>query len=147
MQQVIERTAQLIEKRGSGTKKPMNEGPMRKRIRVLVVDDEDTLRRTTALLVKTSGHTPIEARNGLDAIKVLEKEKVDMIITDFNMPLMDGEELIIRIKKMDPSIPIAVVTATEDRDVIPRLLSIGACTVIKKPFSFEDIKEVIERNI
>jgi DNA-binding NtrC family response regulator len=147
MHQVIERTALPIEKRGSEVKKPIIEGPMKKRIRILVVDDCDALRRTTALLVKESGYSPIEARNGLEAIKVFEKEKVDMIITDFNMPMMNGEGLILSIKKINPSIPIAVVTATEDRDVIPRLLSIGACKVIKKPFSFEQIQEVIERNV
>lgn len=147
MQQVSERTVQPIEKRGSGERKPISEGPIKKKIRILVVDDSHTLRRTIALLIKAAGYSPIEARNGLDAIKVFEKEKVDMIITDLNMPMMDGEDLILSIKRINPLIPIAVVTASEDEKIKPRLLSIGACRVIKKPFSFEDIKEVIERNV
>ncbi len=136
-----------MEKKSSKKQKPMGEGPMRKGLVVLVVDDEDTLRRITALLVRTSGHTPIEARDGIEAIKVVERKKVDIIITDLNMPGMDGEDLILDMKKRDPEIPIVVVTANEENNVVTRLLSIGACKVIKKPFSFEDIKGAIEENV
>jgi len=147
MHQVIERTAQPIDKKGNGTKKPMDEGPMRKHVRVLVVDDCHSLRRTMALLIRSAGYTAIEAINGAEAIKIAKVEKVDMIITDLNMPVMDGEDLILHMKKIDPTIPIAVVTANEEKDVEPRLLGIGACKVIKKPFTAEDIQGVIERNV
>ncbi|GEM_PF-996395 len=147
MQQVIERAGRPIEKKGNGPKNPMNEGPMRKQVRILVVDDCHSLRRTIALLIRSAGHTAIEAINGAEAIEIAKREKVDMIITDFNMPVMGGEDLILHMKRIDPTIPIAVVTANEDRDVEPRLLGIGACKVIKKPFTSEDIQGVIERNV
>lgn len=89
-----------------------------------------------------------EARSGLEALKVLPLENFALIITDINMPDVNGLELINFIKKTDTfkSIPIIIISTERSEEDVRRGLSLGADAYITKPFGPEDIMEKV-RNI
>jgi len=80
---------------------------------ILVVDDADYIRRLVAIILKMEGYTVLEAGNGKEALDTLEKTRIDMIITDLNMPVMDGIELVnvLRSKPAFKHIPVVMLTS------------------------------------
>ena len=105
-------------------------------VRFLIVDDSATMRQMLALQLKQfRGAKFVEAVNGVDAVKKLQSEKVDIVLTDINMPLMDGLKLVgfIRQNADLKDLPIVIITtkgADEDRD---RGLALGANAYVAKP--------------
>ena len=106
-------------------------------LRALVVEDSPTMRQLIVLaLRKLPGLEVVEANDGVDALKTLASGQVDIVITDINMPIMDGLKLVKRIRAADgayATIPIIIITtegADEDR---VRALALGANTYITKP--------------
>ena len=102
----------------------------------LVVEDSPTMRQLIAFALKRfKGARVIEAADGVDALKKLQTEKVQMILTDINMPIMDGLKLVTLIRQ-NPSLkgmPIVIITtegAAEDRE---RGMALGANAYISKP--------------
>ena len=105
-------------------------------VRFLVVDDSATMRQMLSLQLKQfKGARITEAANGLDAVKKLQSEKFDIVLTDINMPMMDGLKLVGLIRQNPDwkSLPIIIITtkgADEDRD---RGLALGANAYVAKP--------------
>ncbi len=102
----------------------------------LVVEDSPTMRQLIAFALKRfKGARVVEAADGVDALKKLQTEKIHMILTDINMPIMDGLKLVTLIRQ-NPSLktlPIVIITtegASEDRE---RGLALGANAYISKP--------------
>jgi two-component system chemotaxis response regulator CheY len=102
----------------------------------LVVEDSPTMRQLIAFALKRfKGARVIEAADGVDALKKLQTEKVQMILTDINMPIMDGLKLVTLVRQ-NPSLkgmPIVIITtegAAEDRE---RGMALGANAYISKP--------------
>lgn len=91
----------------------------------------------------------MEASNGQEALKVLGAEWVDAILTDINMPVMDGEELLRNLAADDllRSIPSIVISTDATESRIARLLSLGAQGYVTKPFAPEDLREELERTL
>lgn len=111
---------------------------------LLVVDDQKEIRNFIADSVQEYG-TVKQASNGKEALKLLEKESVDLIITDLMMPWLDGFDLIEEIKKSDKlkAIPIIVISArTSEKDRL-RILDHGVNNIIAKPFSTEELRKRI----
>ena len=81
--------------------------------RILLVDDEEPLRAVVRMLLELDGHQVTEASNGAEALSLFNMGEFDLVITDFQMPVMKGNELATRIKQFDPSLPILMVTASE----------------------------------
>jgi two-component system chemotaxis response regulator CheY len=106
---------------------------------ILIVDDSPAMRRVVRRVVDISGvdvGTFLEAGNGLEALVVLRAEWVDLIMTDINMPAMDGEELLLEVRK-DPAlttIPVLVVSTDSSEGRAKQMLSLGADGYISKPF-------------
>ncbi|KJU85408.1 Chemotaxis protein CheY [Candidatus Magnetobacterium bavaricum] len=87
-------------------------------MKIMIVDDDKTTRKILGLYLISSGYEPVYAENGLDAIEKLAYNEVDFILTDLNMPYMDGLELT-KTLRADPSfkyVPIMLIT-TEDDDI------------------------------
>src|ERR1035438_6733094 len=80
--------------------------PLRKRI--LLVDDQPSVREAISLLLSLDEHTVIEAGDGVEALNVFGREQFDLVITDFEMPNMKGNELARRIKQLSPAQPIVI---------------------------------------
>ncbi len=116
------------------------------KVSVLVVDDSDTVRREIVHTLKEKSIFSVyhEAMDGLQGFKVLLKHKVDIILCDVDMPMMDGFKFISMVKSRDEfrNIPIILLTGKEDRDSKIRGLEQGASDYITKPF---DTGELVAR--
>jgi two-component system, chemotaxis family, chemotaxis protein CheY len=116
--------------------------------KVLVVEDSPTMRQLIVFALKRlRGLSIVEANDGVDGLKKIAAEKFDLILTDINMPIMDGLKLVSLVRN-DPNhraIPIVVITtegASEDRE---RALALGANDYITKPIQTNKIIEVSRR--
>jgi two-component system chemotaxis response regulator CheY len=116
----------------------------------LVVEDSPTMRQLiTFALKRIPGSKVIEANDGIDALKKLSTQKFDIILTDINMPIMDGLKLVSMVRN-DPvhkAIPIVIITtegADEDRK---RGLALGANAYIAKPIQTADLLSVVNQII
>ncbi|MBS1192252.1 MAG: cheY40H-4 [Nitrospirae bacterium] len=116
----------------------------------LVVEDSPTMRQLiTFALKRIPGSRIVEANDGIDALKKLSSQKFDIILTDINMPIMDGLKLVSMVRN-DPvhrAIPIIIITtegADEDRK---RGLALGANAYIAKPIQTADLLSVVNEII
>ncbi|RME00946.1 MAG: response regulator [Calditrichaeota bacterium] len=116
-------------------------------MKFLAVDDSPTMRRIVANTLRRIGYDDIvEAANGKDALAKLYSEKIDFIITDWNMPEMDGLEFIQAIKSDDnyKELPILMITTRGVKDDILEAMKAGVSSYIVKPFTPQTLKEKIE---
>lgn len=117
-------------------------------MKVLVVDDFATMRRILRNILKQIGFKNIiEADDGKSALKELKKEKVDLILCDWNMPEMSGIELLKNIKSDNElkGIPFVMVTAEAQKDNIVDAVKSGVSNYIVKPFTAETITEKLNK--
>jgi len=115
-------------------------------VNILIVDDSLPMRSVIIKTIKASGFGTADfyqAPDGIKALEVLRSEWIDLVVTDYNMPDMNGAELIIEMKKDDElrTIPIIVVTTEGSHKKIQEFSEIGANGYVKKPFSPEIIRE------
>ncbi|MCL4458278.1 MAG: response regulator [Nitrospirae bacterium] len=114
-------------------------------MKILVVDDDKTTRKLLSLYLKGKGYEVVTAENGLDAIEKVGTESVNFILTDMNMPYMDGIEFTKNIKS-DPalkSIPIVMVTTEADEDERERAFKAGVDEYLVKPVNAEQVTEAV----
>jgi two-component system chemotaxis response regulator CheY len=114
-------------------------------VNILVVDDSLPMRSVIIKTIKVSGYGSanfLQASNGREAIKTLEEQWVDLVITDYNMPGMDGMELISEMKQDETlrSIPVLVVTTEGSQMRVEEFIKKGAAGYIQKPFTPEVIR-------
>ncbi len=112
---------------------------------VLIVDDSSTMRSVIKKIIKVSGFDVgnfLEAGDGLEALEVLQRDWVDLVLSDINMPNMNGLELIGKMADDDmlKSIPVVMVTTEGSEEKVAKSKELGAAGYIKKPFLPEDIK-------
>ena len=115
---------------------------------ILVVDDSPTTRSLIASnLSETGDYDVIEAASGFEALKVLPSRKVDLIITDINMPDINGLELIsfVRENPIYRNIPTMIVTTEDSEEDRKRGMELGAREYVIKPFTVEDLQEAVKR--
>lgn len=113
--------------------------------KILVVDDSPTIRKFMTIALKVKGFEIISASDGMEALELLPNTKVDLIITDLNMPNIDGFNLISRIRSNEAytNTPIIVMSNLSDNEDIERALQLGANSYIIKPFDQNSIiKEI-----
>ncbi len=113
--------------------------------RILVVDDEEDVRGTLSEMIEGLDYQVIAAENGKEALERIKTEKIDLIITDLSMPKMNGLELIVNSKQINPNIPIAVISAFGNVENTTYALTRGAFSFIAKPFKISQIKELIRK--
>ncbi|WP_291983009.1 response regulator [Luteitalea sp.] len=116
-------------------------------MRFLVVDDSTTMRRIIINTLKKLGYTEIvEAGNGREGIEKVSEGTVDLIITDWNMPEMNGIEFIRALRGMEgkQSLPVLMVTTNAAKDDIVEALRAGVNNYVVKPFTPDTIKEKID---
>ncbi|ANI92925.1 response regulator [Dietzia timorensis] len=115
------------------------------RLRLLVVDDQELLRRGLRMLLESTGDAEVvgEARDGHEALGLLETLDVDAIITDAVMPGMGGAELIAACSERFPGVPVVVVTTFDTTDVVASVLDAGAAGLLLKDTSPEKIVDAV----
>ena len=111
--------------------------------RILVVDDKDYIRSLLVDILGEWGYETGSAVDGLDAIDKVERSRWDLIISDMDMPGLDGMELLERLKSIYPSIPVILMSGRRMRDREKIARSIGAVGFMYKPFRFEQMEKLI----
>jgi two-component system chemotaxis response regulator CheY len=116
---------------------------------IMIIDDAVSIRGLASMTLENSGYQVVEAYDGRDALEKISQEKVDMIITDLNMPNMDGIALIQHLKA-DPRykfIPIAILTKETESEKKQQGQEAGAKAWIPKPFKPKTILNVVKKVI
>ena len=116
---------------------------------ILITDDSRTMRTIIRRALRQGGFEPetvFEAEHGKAALDVLEKESVDIIFTDINMPEMNGLELIkaVRASEQWKEVPIVVITTESADDFVAQAMAEGANSFLSKPFTPDQVKEKLE---
>jgi two-component system chemotaxis response regulator CheY len=118
--------------------------------RVLIVDDSPAMRSFIRRVIQVSGFdcgTCLEAGDGEEALRVLDREWVDLILTDINMPTMNGEQFVRHLEADEclRSVPVLVVSTDCTGNRIQQMLALGAKGYLPKPFTPEAMREELER--
>ncbi len=116
---------------------------MEKKIAILIVDDEDSVRESLELWFTEDGYRVECAENAKKALSILESDVFDIILTDLKMPGMDGLELLQRIKTLNKDSIIIVMTAFATVDTAVKALKEGAFDYVTKPFDPDDLSHLI----
>lgn len=117
-------------------------------LRVLIVDDSSVMRKIVDRSLRQAGleiKEVLEASNGVEALARIQQTRVDLILSDINMPTMDGLELVRQLQSVENAkgVPIVMVTTEAGESHVVQALSNGARGYIRKPFSPDQIKERI----
>jgi len=118
--------------------------------RVLIVDDSPVMRAFIRRIIVLSGMEGagfLEASDGREALRLLRAEWVDVVLTDINMPTMDGEEFVrcLAADDMLKSLPVVIVSTDGTESRMRQMLALGARGYVKKPFLPETLREELER--
>jgi DNA-binding response OmpR family regulator len=109
--------------------------------KVLVIEDDDDVRKIVCRMLRSAGHDPIETCHGNDGLAALERDRPDLVVTDLIMPGSDGIETIAKIRELS-GLPIIAMSGARQGDGYAPLLDaqmMGADLTIKKPFTVESL--------
>ncbi len=115
--------------------------------RILVVDDDALVRETVALALRNAKHAVVEASNGRQALDILGRETVGLVVTDILMPEIDGIGLILAIHTQYPSLRILCVSggdSTGFTGYLPMAANLGAHMILAKPFTPQQLLAAVE---
>jgi len=115
-------------------------------IRALIVDDSSVMRKIVERSLRQAGlnlSSVLEAGNGAEALGLLDSNPVDLILSDINMPVMDGLEFVRQIQTVEKlrGIPVVMITTEGSESNVVQALSLGAKGYIRKPFTPDQVKE------
>lgn len=111
---------------------------------ILAVDDEESIRNLIKYTFEPNDYEVITAENGKKAISILDNNPVDVIITDLLMPSMTGITLIREMKKRKSSIPIIIITAYGNTDMVKEIIAEGVFRLIEKPLDFDILIPIVK---
>ena len=106
---------------------------------IMVVDDETGVRELVCDALRIAGFETLQANDGMSALTALRTAKPDLLIIDINMPLMDGFDLVERLRAQNDLTPVLMLSARSDRADVTRGLSLGADDYVTKPFGLEEL--------
>ncbi len=108
-------------------------------MKILVVDDDKRIVKTTCDILKIKGHDPIPAYTGEEGIEKVRVEKPDCVLMDIKMPGISGVEAMKRMEEIAPALPIVLVTAYATEDLMDEAKKAGAYAILSKPLNFQMI--------
>lgn len=111
--------------------------------KILVVDDEQSLRDVLSIMLKRAGYTVISAMDGEEAVELLNKEIFDLVITDLRMPKIDGMEVLKAVKSASPETVVLIITAFASADSAVEAMKQGAYDYLTKPFQVDEVQLII----
>lgn len=113
--------------------------------RILVIDDSPSTLETVAAMLVTAGHQVISCADGKRAQQMIEREGFDLILTDIFMPEHDGLQIIMEVGRLRPKVPIIAMSGKSGMlDMLPVAKHLGACQLLRKPFSNTDLVAAVE---
>ena len=110
--------------------------------RILLVDDEPSVRGSFRMMLEIDDHAVTEANNGAEALDLFTKDRFDLVATDFEMPVMKGNELAVRIKQLAPKQPILMITAY-GRELGDSENPVDS--ILNKPFTLDNLRGAIAK--
>jgi len=113
---------------------------------ILVVDDSAAIRKILQRVLRQTGmaiRTVVEAGDGQEALEVLKTQKVDLVLTDINMPKMDGLQFLAALRSTPPwsTLPVVMITTEGGEAKVSEAVRLGAVGYVRKPFTADQIKE------
>ena len=114
---------------------------------ILIVEDEAKMRRLLELNLGEEGFTTHAARDAETGLKILTQEKIDLVVTDFKLPGMNGMEFLQAIKRVDASLPVVIMTAYGSVESAVEAMKVGASDYVLKPFSLAEMILVIRKEL
>lgn len=115
--------------------------------RVLVVDDEQSLSQLYVRRLGKFSYTVSQANSGQDALDIMQREEIDVLLTDYKMPGMDGVELITRAIALSPMLQCIVITGYADIKTTIKAIGAGAFNYLQKPVDFAELDIIIEKGL
>ena len=113
--------------------------------RILFVDDDGDILAMVARYLKIKGYDVVTVDNGLDAVRVVKEQPIDIVFTDYKMPDFNGLELLVTIKKHRPHIEVIIVTGYGSMESAIQAMKFGSYDYLQKPFKLDHLKLIIDR--
>jgi DNA-binding NtrC family response regulator len=113
--------------------------------RILVVDDDEIAKDVVSTALSRDGYTVISASDGIEAIKILQIEDIDLVITDLKMPRADGMDVLRHVVKHNPDTAVVILTAYGTLDTAIEAIKEGAYDYLTKPFNIQQISLLTAR--
>lgn len=116
--------------------------------RVLVIDDDEEHRTLMRAMLERVGHRVEEATDGAEGLRMIGRASPDVVLTDINMPKLDGHEVISALKAANKKVPIIAISggsAVAKDELLLHAMQLGAVEVIMKPFAFEQLAGAVGR--
>jgi two-component system, chemotaxis family, chemotaxis protein CheY len=115
-------------------------------VRALIVDDSSVMRKIVERCLRQAGLNlgeVLEASNGIEALAIVQNRKLDLILCDINMPVMDGLEFVKQLSGLEnaKSVPVVMITTEGSESHVVQALSAGARGYLRKPFTADQVKE------
>lgn len=120
---------------------------MPQKSRVLIVDDDDSIRLILAEALSLDGHEVAQAETGEQALEMINNRSYDVVLTDLMMPATDGMELLTIIKKLRPETRVIMITAFATIEGAVEAMRKGASDYIAKPFDSDQVRKVVKRTL
>jgi two-component system chemotaxis response regulator CheY len=115
-------------------------------VRALIVDDSSVMRKIVERSLRQAGLESLvvfEAGSGVEGLEVLKSKKVDLILSDINMPSMDGLEFVrqLRSQQLASGVPVVMITTESSEEHVKQAIQAGATGYIRKPFTADQVKQ------
>lgn len=117
--------------------------------KILIVDDSESIREVLTYSLQNAGYEVLQASDGVNALKVFQEQPIDLLLTDYHMPNMNGLELIGKVRKIEEYrfIPILVLTTENQLNIIKEAKTAGATGWLLKPFNTEKLLMTLRKVI
>ena len=112
---------------------------------ILIVDDEEGLRKGLSTLLEDEGYGVLAADNAERALEIMEAEHIDLVLTDMRMPGMDGIELLKRIRERHGNMGVIILTGYSQIETYIEAMNFGAIEYVSKPFKVNELKFIVKR--
>ncbi len=115
-------------------------------VRALIVDDSSVMRKIIERSLRQAGLESLlvfEAASGIEGLVILKSKQVDIILSDINMPSMDGLEFVrqLRSQQLAPGVPVVMITTESSEEHVKQAIQAGAMGYIRKPFTADQVKQ------
>lgn len=120
---------------------------MTNKYRILIIDDEESIRDSCRQVLSRAGYEVQEAPEGITGLKLIEQESFDIVLLDLKLPRLDGMEALPRFKEKKPDLPIIIITGYATIESAVEAMKKGAFDYLAKPFSPQELRVIIEKAI
>lgn len=115
--------------------------------KILIIDDEPEICKTVTECLFDAGYAASYALSGPDGLAMIRKDPPSLVLLDIGMPGMDGVEVMRLIREQLPSLPVVILTGSQDAETVRRMMRLGACEYLTKPIHLETLLNQFVRDL